>query len=239
MFGHLQKVRRYPGRWRVRACTRNLNKSSELSVHEMSPARVIPHSSPPGTASEVQTVEMVKGLVVAYELMDPALPRPRSCTIHWCKTAQFFQAFCTSSRLWRRPSREAQLARHARQQACQSLTPLSSCTQCLRIAEKSVADHLVQAATVRPRKHCARCLRAQFQGPLLGRTLRVRKETAGPQTSSGGPSRRWVTSWRLSQATSSREAAEGRALFGPESEVSIVVGSALRAHLPWGSANCL
>ena len=45
-------------------------QSSELGAHQMSPAGVTPHSSPPGTASEVQTVEVVKGPMVAHELMD-------------------------------------------------------------------------------------------------------------------------------------------------------------------------
>ena len=48
--------------------------------------------------------------------------------------------------------------------------------------------------------------------------LRTQKGTVGPQssrTSSGEPSRRWVSSWRLKQETSSQEAVEGQALFGP------------------------
>ena len=89
-------------------------------------------------------------------------------------------------------------------------------------AEKSAADQLPRSvlASTAP----GTC-EPSFKGHPLGRTPRNRNATAGPQllrTSSGGPGRRWVSSWQLSQATIFQEVEGVRALFGPESEESIV-----------------
>ena len=214
------KVRGSPGRWSSES--HRLSQST-LRPHQISHPGVIPHSkSPVSDAEEVRAVEMV------VQLMDPA---PSSTTLLYHTLVQdgavppgFQREFEGLA-----PAIEGGTAREARKAAATSEFDaalfLHERSEELRHkirAEKSAADQLVQTATVRPRKYRARYLRAQFQGPSARKDA---EESEGPQllrTSSGGPSRRWVSSWQLSQATSSQEVESVRALFGPESEESIV-----------------
>ena len=146
-------------------------KSSELRAHQISPSGVTPHSSPSCSASEVQTVEMVKGPVVACELMDPA---PSSTTLLYhtlvqdCAVPPGFQhEFETlASAIEGGTARESRKAASTTEfDAALLLHERSEELRHKVRAEKSVADQLLQAATVRPRKYRARYLRAQFQGP--------------------------------------------------------------------------
>ena len=157
--------------------------------------------------------------MVAHELMDPA---PSSTTLlyptHWCKMVQFPQAFSTSLRLRRQPSKEAQPASHARQQARQSSMLLSSCTKGLENSGTNSGPRSQwQISWYRQRRSVLASTAPSFKGHPLGRTLRTPERTAGPRSFAdlGGtqsPMGQFLAS--TARAISSPEVEEEGAPFG-------------------------
>ena len=200
---------------------------SELSAHHISPPAVTPHSSPPCSVSEAQSVEMVQRPMVAYELMVPA---PSSTTLLYHTLVQdgavppgFQHEFESLA------SKAAPPASPERQQVRQSSMRPSSCMHGRRNSgTKSGPRSQRQISSCRqPRSVLASTApgtcEPSFKGHPLGRTPRNRNATAGPQLSrTPSGSRRLVSSWQPTQATSSQEEKGVRALFGPGSEGSSV-----------------
>ena len=130
---------------------------SELRPHQISHPGVTPHSRHPGSdgCGWMNSAPSSTTLLYHTLVQDGAVP------------SGFQQEFETLA-----PAIRAGTARQARKAACTSefdaaliLHEMSEELKHKVRLDKSVADKLVQAATARPRKHRARYLSAQFQGP--------------------------------------------------------------------------